>query len=591
MRQPLGTASRYTPAGLSPHSPGWGRTADVQQRPVNFLSHHAISLILISLLPLSFAAQVLGAFHWIVSGDEFIFLDITYRVANGHAVSLLQTPYAHLFGWLTHIGDDEIRQITLARLLYLVFWAGSLALLYQLARRLIDPLGALASVVFFALFSYSIWNATSFRIDGLLLPILLSIVLLLLNPTTARVAAAGVLSGVALAFSIKAVLWAPTFIGVLAVGLWDRKDPLKSVVAGAVAGALTFVGIMIVHSWLTSATPKPEVLGGLATTGAYMFAELGLFPRSDILALAVLQNLVTWTLIVVGLGLTATDLRRPPARRNALLLLLLVLPVLSVAFYANSFPYAYVVLMPTACLLAGRGFSRFLGRGGRLGGIAALVCLAAAALPLFLIVKDSQIDRQEAQKQILSHVHELFKKPVPYIDSCGMVSSFPRQIRFLTKWGVRTYREAGIPELAHYIHSAHPPLLIANKPLLDVRERGAAEELEPDLRLLRQDAETVRATYAHYWGRIYLAGREWRDLPGDKNLSFEIIIPGTYTLIADHAVTVDGHLHKPGATLTLEAGPHVLRTMLVESDLRLLWGSGTTIPPEEPSNIPIYEGL
>jgi hypothetical protein len=265
--------------------------------------------------------------------------------------------------------------------------------------------------------------------------------------------------------------------------------------------------------------------------------------------------------------------------------------VLSVAFYANSFPYAYVILMPTACLLAGRGFSRFLGQGGRLGGVAALVCLAAAALPLAYIVWNSQIDQQEPQKQIVSHVHELFEEPVPYIDSCGMVSSFPRQIRFLTKWGVRTYREAGIPELAHYIHSAHPPLLIANKPLLDVREGGAAEELEPDLRLLPQDAETIRATYAHYWGRIYLAGREWRHLPGDENLSFEIVIPGAYTLVADHAVMVDRRLYKPGTTLTLEAGPHALRTVLAESDLRLLWGSGTTIPAEEPSTLPIYPGL
>jgi hypothetical protein len=57
-----------------------------------------------------------------------------------------------------------------------------------------------------------------FRIDGLVLPVLLSVALLLLNPTTGRVAAAGALSAVALALTIKAVLWAPAFVGVLAVG-------------------------------------------------------------------------------------------------------------------------------------------------------------------------------------------------------------------------------------------------------------------------------------------------------------------------------------------------------------------------------------
>src|SRR5262249_1138855 len=158
--------------------------------------------------------------------------------------------------------------------------------------------------------------------------------------------------------------------------------------------------------------------------------------------------------------LTANDLRKPPAGRKDLLLLLLALPILSIAFYANAFPYAYVVLMPTACLLAGRGFSRFLGSGESLKGITTLACLASAALPLTYSLWYLCIDRQGYQRQILSHVHYLFKEPVPYIDRSGMVSSFPRPMRYLTQWGVKSYREAGVPELTHYINSAHPPLLI-----------------------------------------------------------------------------------------------------------------------------------
>jgi hypothetical protein len=74
-------------------------------------------------------------------------------------------------------------------------------------------------------------------------------------------------------------------------------------------------------------------------------------------------------------------------------------------------------------------------------------------------------------------------------------------------------------------------------------------------------------------------------------VSFEIIIPGDYTLVADHSVRVDGRLYSPYSTLKLEAGPHALQTVLAEPDLRLLWGRGTTIPAEEPSPLPIYTGL
>ena len=44
-----------------------------------------------------------------------------------------------------------------------------------------------------------------------------------------------------------------------------------------------------------------------------------------------------------------------------LILLFLALPLLSVVFYANAFAYAYVVLIPTACLLAGKAFAHFFG--------------------------------------------------------------------------------------------------------------------------------------------------------------------------------------------------------------------------------------
>jgi hypothetical protein len=543
-----------------------------------------IRAFLFFLLSASFAVVVLGIFHLPVDGDEYIFLNNIHKAARGEPLGLLQTAHVHLFRWLPFIGVDEIAQNTLGRVIYAGLWAGSLLLLHQLGRRLLDPLGALVSVVLFAIFSFSVAKAASFRIDGLLLPILLSVALLLLNPTTARVAAAGALSGLGLALTIKAVLWAPAFIGVLAVGLWDSQHRLRPILAGTMTGAATYAGILLAHGWLisTESNPAPGIsVDRLASIGTYMFFD-GLVPQSQVLWSALILNPVTWSLIVIGFGLALAGLREPQSRRNSLTLLFLALPILSVTFYTNAFPYAYLVLIPTACLLAGKAFSRFMGAAEGLKGVTALLSLGGAAIPMILFASwELRHDQTQQQRQVLSAVHHLFEEPVPYIDLSGMVASFPRQMPAITRAVLVPYRRAGVPVVTNYIRESAPPLLIANSPSLDVWTESVLESLDPDIRLLPQDEEAIRATYAHYWDQIYLAGRQWHDLgPGEKR-SFEIIVPGEHTLLATNPVTVDGQTIAPGATIALTAGPHVLRTTSAEPDLRILWGKDLTLSSTE----------
>jgi hypothetical protein len=556
-------------------------------------AHHApIAMALLGLLAAAFAVQLLGVFRRNINWDEFLFLSQVHAVANGDPIGLLQTSFAHLFGWLTRIDGNEIAQVTVARLVHLVVWAGSLALLYRLGRQLVDPLAALAGIVLFALFSFSLNHAASFRIDGLVLPVLLGVALLLLKPTTARVAAAGALSGVALALTIKAVLWAPAFTGILALGLWQRQRRITPVVAGTIAGLASFAVIMLAHAWWLAAgdAPAPTISAGkLRHTGFRMLLEDGLFPRYEVLKLAVLQNPFTWVFAVAGVALAIAALRHPAARRTSLLLLLLALPVASVAFYANAWPYAYVVLMPTACLLAGLGFQRVF-YGGDARRVLAALCLALAALPLVLTAWSLRADEQAPQKQVLAIVHDLFDEPVAYIDKGGMVSSFPRQPVFLSRWGMKAYREAGNPVLASYIRDAHPPLLIVNTALLDVWDEVSPAH-HPEFGLFTEDIAALRATYTHYWGEIYLAGRQWSGLGPSSLVSFDIAIPGDYTLLSQGLAIIDGRRHPAGATVPLAAGPHTLTPTTPEPDLRLLWGRNTEIPPEAPSDAPIYTGL
>jgi hypothetical protein len=237
--------------------------------------------------------------------------------------------------------------------------------------------------------------------------------------------------------------------------------------------------------------------------------------------------------------------------------------------------------MPTACLLAGKAFSRFMGTADGLKGVTALICLGAAAMPLALIVWAYRADTLQEQRQFLSTVHRLFENPVPYVDGGAMVASFPRLPLFISRFVLEPYRNAGVPIVTNYIHDAKPPLLIVNSPALRVWNTDELESLDPSHRLLPQDEETIRATYAHYWDQIYLAGRQWRDVAAGDSRSFEIVIPGDHTLIARQSVVVDGQTYAPGAAVALEAGPHQLRTTAAEPDLRILWGRDVKLPSEE----------
>jgi hypothetical protein len=557
-------------------------------RPVSLsglVSIRTVRAALVFLLCVSYAMVVLTAVLRPMNGDEAIFLSDIHRTANGWDQSLLQTVHTHLFWWwLPHMGLDEVGQTIIGRTINVVLWAASLVLLHRLGRHLLDPLGALVGVVLFAVFLYSVASAADFRIDGLVLPVLLSVALLLLNPTTGRVAAAGALSAVALALTIKAVLWAPAFVGVLAVGLWHRQKRLRPILWGTLTLAGTYAGIMLAHRWAiaTGSDPEPGIpIDRLAGIGSYMLFD-GLFPQPLVLGASLLHNPVTWTLIAIGSVLAVASLREPKTRGVSLKLLFLAFPLTSVAFYTNAFPYAYLVLIPTACLLAGKAFSRFMGTGEGVKGVTALLALVGVAIPMTLFASwELREDHTKHQRRVLSAVHQLFDEPVPYFDLGGMLASFPRPRIAITRAVLSGYRRAGVPVVANYIRDSAPPLLIVNSPSLDMWTDGKLDEVDPDVRLLPQDEEALRATYAHYWSQIYLAGRQWSDLGAGERRAFEIVVPGDHTLLAENAVTVDGRTYAPGATIALEAGPHELRTTAAEPDLRILWGKDLKLPSED----------
>jgi hypothetical protein len=224
---------------------------------------------------------------------------------------------------------------------------------------------------------------------------------------------------------------------------------------------------------------------------------------------------------------------------------------------------------------------------------AAILAALAAALPIGRSLAESRPDRQLPQQQILDIVHRLFPEAVPYIDVSGMVSSFPPAPLFpISLLSLSGYQPSGRAVLKEFIEARHPPLLIVNSEALDVWN-GGAEIFEGryGYSLLQKDKDAIRATYAHFWGLIYLAGHQWRDLVSGDRATFDLSFDGPYTLFASHPARVDGILLQPRDTIVLKEGPHQIETIFNEPDLRILLGSGLDMPEMQPSPLPVFPGL
>ena len=546
-----------------------------------------VRALMVALVAASFASLALAAFRRFLNGDEYIFLSQIYRAFDHRPIAFSQTAYVHLFSWwLPHVGAGEADQIVAGRLVMVAAWAVALWLTYRLGRRLAGPTAALAGVTLFSLFSYALMSAESFRIDGLLLPCLLGAALLLVDPSPLRVGFAGVLSGLAFVLSLKAALWAPALAGVLAVGLLDARRRIASVAAGTIGFAATCGLLLAVHSWLI-ARPGAGSPGfsekQLAHVGGYMLFGHGFLPKPGALGYAVAGNLPMTVLLAVGLVLLVVEARVPERRGRSLILACLTLPILSVLFYANAFPYAYVFLLPGACLVAGKGFARYAEGSGIWRRAVCMLFLGFSAIPLVFLTWPLRHDQTAGDRQLLETVHRLFPKPVPYIDLSGLVASFPRPVTVITELGLAGSKRSGTPAFADYIRRDHPPLLIVNTTSLDVFTPGVQKDVEEGVRLLPADRAMLARTYAPFWGEIYLAGRAWKDLGAGALENFRIVVPGTYTLLSSHPVAIDGTTYRPGSAIRFEAeSAHRLATLGREDDLRILWGRDLAIPDAEP---------
>lgn len=548
------------------------------------------------LVAASLVVQTAGVLRRTVHGDEFIFLGKVYAARAEGAAALFQTAYAHLFGWLATVGGFEVAQIQAGRGVLLACWVVTLLLLYQLARRLADAPTAWAAVALAALFRENLIHAASFRIDGLMAPVFLGACLAAVVPTRGRVVLAGVLAGTLLALSIKAVLLLPVVVLLAALGDGSRGEGWRRAFAGGAAFLLTTALLLGLHATTLATAPPPVGVPATPTrfllnAGYRMLIEGGLFPRWGTLVASMRSNLPAWILLAVGAVTLLRGRGVGPDRGRPWLPLVLAAPLLSFVFYRNFWPYAFVSLAAGAWVLGGVGWWSAARSGRRVGPWLAWGAFVWAVGVQLSVAGTLTRDGTILQRQVLGVVHELFPEPVPYIDRLGMVASFPRPLFNMTTFGMETYRSRGGDALTRYVHEQAPPFLIVNTSSLDVFPGGPFTEPDPRPLLLPGDQETLRRTYTHLWGPVFLAGHRWDELRVGQEETFTITVPGPHTLLADGAAFVDGARVEPGGSLVLDRGRHAIVAAESLAGVRLVWGRGVREPSFGPLPGPIFHGF
>jgi hypothetical protein len=552
-----------------------------------------LSAMLLTLLGLRLHLMLRLNLNW----DEFHYLSFVYDFLRGSPLAWRQTFHVHLFSWLAAIPGDEVRQLLAARLALFCLGLASSGLIYLIGRRLLSTSGALFAVLCYNALAEVLAHGASFRPDPLATFLALAAAAALLARPTGRAAAIGAATGAGLALALSFMLTLKTVFflpGAAVLALieppggqaWQRR--LRRLLALAVAAVVGLAVLWTLHRQAIVAPSSDgsqiadvqRIAGNILWPGYW-------FPGRHYLLRSLGQSALVWVLLTGGLLQAILDLR---SRRSMLPLLVLALPLATVVFYRNSFPYFLACILAPAVLLCGLALDRLrrlADRSGRLGPV-----LATAILIGVFATGVANYVRQlpnglAGQRLLIATIHRMFPEPVPYIDRCSMIASFPKVGFFMSTWGMERYARERRPVLAEAVRDHAPPFLLANTlPLNLLLPDSEAARLR--YRLLREDRRTLQRHYIHHWGIIFVAGKRLRLAAGDTEL--EILIPGAYTLEGELAVAIDGRPVEPGAVIELAAGRHVV-TAATAGPLTLRWGDNLYRPTTPPPRKAIFVGL
>jgi len=512
--------------------------------------------------------------------DEFLNLSMLYDHYRGELREILQTGFIHLFHWLPSVSENEVDQIVAARIVVFAVSLVTAMAIYKVSRVFSSVNAALVAVLCYCVFSYTLQHGGALRTDSFATCAMMCALWLSITAPLkwTRVVLAGLFTGLAGFFTIKAVFYVPALVLVTLIkGTRDRTllQACSMVLAAGATAALSFVCLTYLHASSFDTVSSP--LSFLErTTGATLvennYAILRYYGNR-----AIQGNTVVVVLLVLGLASALWTFVRGPDRLQSGLTLSLLMPLLSVFFYSETYPYFFPFILPPAMVFCALACDVLTRRLGEVFVSTVAVVLVVAGSFVFVGSPRTLAD----QRSTLAVVHQLFPLDVAYIDARSMVSSKPKRGIFMSRWGMRDYRHQDEPIMRDILDQQNPQFLLANGTQLLLSGWSAEQSQAHPAGLLGEDMLTLQDNFLQFWGPLYVPGKTIS--PGKEAIT--VLLPGRYR-VEGESLLLNGRQYRDGDKIILAKGRS---SVAVEANVKLV--RDLPVPLTMPPNGPLFQGF
>lgn len=514
-----------------------------------------------------------------INWDEFHFLSQVHEFTRGELARPIQTFHVRIFAWLPSLGVPGVDQVVTARLVMFGAELVTCTSIILIARRFVELPLALTCALAYLSVGYVFQHGFSFRTDPLAISLCMSSLAILARSRLKLISifSFAVLMGVAFVVTIKIVLLAPAFAGIAWLRWSEQNFSLRRGAEILAAPILAIGFAALLFAWHSSNIAPPAIAADqVSHAGGRMFF-LGVGVNWSYAIFALLKGIPFAIALCFLIASLRDKLRFTSAQKIALLGL--ALPLSSLLYYNNTYPYFYAfMLAPVAASLAG-AMPALEERYG-LNKIVLLMALNASLI--WFVDGESRLNKQ---RQIQIAANEMFAKPVNYFDFPGFLPEHRKSNFFITVWGMKNYQEGLVPTFLEIMMEKPVPLVAAIDPAHNASLLGAMEKTERQHLFAPQDRIALQSTYRHVWGPLYVAGKT---VSAGQSLSWNVLVPGTYTV--EGKLIIDGKAYQDGDLVALDRG-QIYLTAPKSTRGGLLWGDHIKVPDTPAPERPYWTGF
>ena len=557
------------------------------------------ALILMSLIIIGLLGKLFLISQTPINQDEFYYLSRVHDYMNNRLTDPFQNFHVYFFQWVHAVSTNEVAQIKACRMIMFLFFSGTCFFIYLIGKEFSDILCALFSTLCYIAFIFTTINGAGFRSDTIPTFLFLFSLYYLLKKDDSVFfqTLSGLFMAVAVLITIKSAIYLIVFVLLIGAKLiFDRlsQKSLLVVLVFPLSFVIGFVFLCKFHASAIMPAAADQIKAFSHTAGnSYSTFILfdKIFPRFDTFKLSLKLDWLIWLCLFIGIIINAYELFKNRYSFKNIALFILLIPLFSVLFYRNAFPYFYLFITPTATLFGGYAIYKLSDKIQSHTFSFIFVSIISGLIFFNSFNITYRIFSQSGDKiqnQILDAIHQMFPEPVPYIDGCSMVSYFPKVGFFMSSAGMKGYLKRNKPVMEHLLKTKNPVFLLVNVPHLNL-DSATPPLSATGLALLEKDWNTLKSNFIHHWGAIWVVGKQIEFTHNFEEQIFKILVPGLYSISSNENIFINNHLLYNN-TLYLEEGIHTIKTHGQNKTITLKWGVDLFKPADQPVNRKVFSG-